>query len=103
YGYWFMFELSVFVVLPAFLLAYGVRYKNITITRWTAFLAVIGIVLNRINTSVIAFNWNAPERYYPHWMEVTITIGIITMEVLAFRWIVNRMAILYDHPEYKNH
>jgi Ni/Fe-hydrogenase subunit HybB-like protein len=100
YGYWFMFELSVFVLLPAFVLAYGVRYKNISITRWTAFLAVIGVVLNRINISVIAFNWNAAERYYPHWMEVTITIGIITMEVLAFRWIVNRMAILYDHPDY---
>jgi Ni/Fe-hydrogenase subunit HybB-like protein len=92
----------VFVLCPAFVLAYGVRYKNITITRWAAFIAVIGVVLNRINTSVIAFNWNAAERYSPHWMEVTITVGIITMEVLAFRWIVNRMAILYDHPEYES-
>jgi hypothetical protein len=33
-------------------------------------------------------------------MEVVITVGIITMEVIAFRWIVNRMAILYDHPDY---
>jgi hypothetical protein len=24
------------------------------------------------------------------------------MEVLAFRWIVNRMAILYDHPDYES-
>jgi Ni/Fe-hydrogenase subunit HybB-like protein len=102
YGYWFLFEMLVFVLCPAFVLAYGVRYKNITITRWSAFLAVIGVVLNRINTSVIAFNWNAAERYSPHWMEVTITVGIITMEVLAFRWIVNRMAILYDHPEYES-
>ena len=102
YGYWFLFEMLGFVLLPAFLFAYGVRYKKISLTRWTAFLAVVGVVLNRINTSVIAFNWNAAERYYPHWMEVTITIGIITMEILAFRWIVNRMAILYDHPDYKS-
>ena len=102
YGYWFLFEMLVFVLCPAFVLAYGVRYKNITITRWSAFIAVIGVVLNRINTSVIAFNWNAAERYSPHWMEVTITVGIITMEVLAFRWIVNRMAILYDHPDYES-
>jgi Ni/Fe-hydrogenase subunit HybB-like protein len=102
YGYWFLFEMLVFVLCPAFVLAYGVRYKNITIARWAAFIAVIGVVLNRINISVIAFNWHAAERYTPHWMEVAITVGIITMEVLAFRWIVNRMAILYDHPEYES-
>jgi Ni/Fe-hydrogenase subunit HybB-like protein len=64
---------------------------------------VAGVVLNRINISIIAFNWNTAERYYPKWTEVVITIGIITMGVLAFRWIVNRMAILYDHPEYPSH
>ncbi|MDH5768966.1 MAG: polysulfide reductase NrfD [Nitrospirota bacterium] len=102
YGYLFLFELMGFILLPAFLFAYGVRYKNGKVTRWTALLTVVGIVLNRINTSIIAFNWNAPERYYPLWTEVVITIGIITMGVLTFRWIVNRMAILYDHPEYKS-
>lgn len=102
YGYWFLFEIMIFVLLPAFLFAYSARYKNVKMARWTAFIVVIGIILNRINTSIIAFNWNAIERYYPHWMEITITIGIITMEVLAFRWIVNRMAILYDHPDYNS-
>lgn len=101
YGYWFIFEILVFVFLPAFLFAYGVRYRNVKVTRWTALLTVIGVVLNRINTSIIAFNWNAPERYYPLWTEVVITIGVITMGVLTFRWIVNRMAILYDHPDYE--
>jgi Ni/Fe-hydrogenase subunit HybB-like protein len=102
YGYLFLFEMLVFVVLPAFLFAYGARYKNVRITRWTAVLTVFGIVLNRINTSVIAFNWNAPERYYPLWTEIAITVGVITMGVLTFRWIVNRMAILYDHPDYES-
>jgi len=102
YGYLFVFEILCFVILPAFLFAYGARYRNVRVTRWTALLTVTGIVLNRINTSIIAFNWNAPERYYPLWTEVVITIGVITMGVLAFRWIVNRMAILYDHPDYES-
>ncbi|MCX5719009.1 MAG: polysulfide reductase NrfD [Nitrospirae bacterium] len=102
YGSWFLFEILGFVLLPAFLFAYGVRYKNVKVTRWTAFLTVIGVVLNRVNTSIIAFNWNAPERYYPMWTEVVITIGVITMGVLTFRWIVNRMAILYDHPAHES-
>ena len=100
YGYWYLFEILGFVLLPAFLFACGVRYQNVGLTLWTAFFKVIGIVLNRVNTSLIAFNWNAPERYYPLWTEIVITIGVITMGVLTFRWIVNRMAILYPHPQY---
>lgn len=101
FGYWFLLEVMGFVFLPAFLFAYGVRHRNVKVVRWTALLTVIGIILNRINTSIIAFNWNASERYYPMWTEIVITIGIITMGILTFRWIVNRMAILYDHPHYK--
>ncbi len=97
-----MIEMLGFVLLPAFLYAYGVRYRNVKVTRWTGVLTVFGIVLNRVNTSLVAFNWNAPERYYPLWTEIILTIGVITMGVLAFRWIVNRMAILYDHPDYKS-
>ena len=103
YGYWFLFEVAAFILLPAFLFAYGVRYRNVTVTRRTALLSVTGVVLNRINTSLIAFNWNAAQRYYPMWTEIVITVGIITMGVLVFRWIVNRMAILYDHPDYESH
>ena len=102
YGYWFLLEVLGFVFLPAFLFAYGVRYKNVKVIRWTALLTVVGVVLNRVNTSIVAFNWNAAERYYPKWTELVITIGVITMGVLAFRWIVNRMAILYDHPDYES-
>jgi Ni/Fe-hydrogenase subunit HybB-like protein len=102
YGYWFLLESLGFILLPAFLFAVGARYRHISMTRWTALWTVLGIILNRLNTSIIAFNWDAMERYYPHWMEVVITVGIITMEVLAFRWIVNRMAILYDHPDYRD-
>jgi Ni/Fe-hydrogenase subunit HybB-like protein len=102
YGYWFLFEIVCFVILPAFLFAHGVRYGNVVVTRWTALLTVIGIVLNRVNTSLVAYNWNAPERYYPLWTEVMLTIGVITMGVLTFRWIVNRMAILYNHPDYES-
>lgn len=102
YGYWFLFEILGFILLPAFLFAYGVRWRNIKVVRVTALLTALGIILNRINVCLIAFNWNAAVRYYPSWMEVIITIGIITLEILAFRWIVSRMPILYDHPDYES-
>lgn len=101
HGYWFLLEVLGFVLLPAFLFAYGVRHNNVKVVRWTALLTVIGILLNRINMCIVAFNWNADIRYYPSWMEVVITLGIITLEILLFRWIVNRMPILYDHPAFE--
>jgi Ni/Fe-hydrogenase subunit HybB-like protein len=100
YGGWFAVELLGFVMLPSFLFAYGARRSNITLVRWTAALTVVGIVLNRLNVCIIAFNWHSAERYVPSWMEVWTSLTIITIGVLVFRWIVNRMPILFEHPTY---
>lgn len=103
YGKWFLVELLGFVALPCFLYAMGVREKNIRLIRWTAAWTVLGIILNRLNISVIAFNYHLPadERYYPHWMEIGISIFIVTVGIIAYRFIVTRMPILYEHPDYK--
>jgi Ni/Fe-hydrogenase subunit HybB-like protein len=100
YGRWFLVELLGFVLLPCFLLAHGARERNVALTRAAAALTVVGIVVNRLNVSLIAFNWNGPERYVPSWMEVMTTITIITLGLLTFRWIVNRMPVLREHPQY---
>jgi Ni/Fe-hydrogenase subunit HybB-like protein len=68
YGAWFLVELIGFVALPALSYGIGVREKNTKIIRWTAVWAVLGIILNRFNVSLIAFNYRLPaaERYFPH-------------------------------------
>jgi Ni/Fe-hydrogenase subunit HybB-like protein len=101
YGYWWLVEVVGFVLFPAFLFAIGVRNDNAKLIRTTAVITVIGIALNRVNQSIICFNWNIEDRYVPHWMEITITVTIITIGLLTFRWIINRMPILYDHPDYE--
>jgi len=52
---------------------------------------VLGVVVNRLNVSVIAFNWNVTPRYVPSVMEILTTITLVTMGVTVFRWVVNRM------------
>ncbi len=103
YGIWYLVELLGFVGLPCFLYALGVREKNLVLIRWTAVLTVIGVVLNRLNISLIAFNWHLPssERYFPHWMEIVISAFIVTLGLVAYRFIVSRMPIFYEHPDYK--
>ncbi len=99
-GHWFQVELLGFVLLPCFLLAHGVREGNVRLVRAAAVISVLGIVINRLNVSLVAFNWDVPDRYFPSGMEVVTSITIITLGVLTFRWIVNRMPVLREHPEY---
>jgi len=105
YGAWFLFEMLGFVALPAFLYAVGARDKNTKLIRWTAAWTVLGIVVNRLNVSMVAFNYHLPssERYFPHWMEIAISVFIVTVGILVFRFIVTRMPILYEHPDYESH
>ncbi|MBW1855350.1 MAG: Ni/Fe-hydrogenase cytochrome b subunit [Deltaproteobacteria bacterium] len=104
YGLWFLVELIGFVALPCFFYAVGVRDKNLTVIKWTAVWTVIGIIINRFNISLVAFNYHLPadERYFPHWMEIGISIFLVTLGLIAFKFIATRMPIFYQHPDYED-
>jgi len=103
YGAWFLLEMLGFVALPAFFYAVGARDRNKKLIQWTAGMTVLGIVLNRFNVSLVAFNYHLPaaERYFPSWMEIVISVFIVTIGLVAFRFISSRMPIFYEHPDYK--
>jgi Ni/Fe-hydrogenase subunit HybB-like protein len=101
YGAWFLVELLGFVLLPCFLFAHGARTLNVRLVRVAAVIGVTGVVLNRLNLSVITFNWHMHSRYIPHWMELVMTVTIVMMGILCFRWLVNRAPVLAEHPDYK--
>lgn len=104
WGAWWLVEMIGFVALPSFLYAMGVREKSTRIIRIASFFAVAGIVLNRLNVSLVAFNWQLPadQRYFPDWMEFAISIFIVTLIVTAYRFIATKMPVLYEHPDYKD-
>ena len=85
------------------LFAVGYRERRLVMVRAAAVITVIGIMLNRFNVTFIAFNWNRPtaETYFPSWMEIWVTVAFITFAVVAFKWIANRMPIMYEHPDWK--
>jgi Ni/Fe-hydrogenase subunit HybB-like protein len=104
YGIWFLVEVLGFVALPCLLFTMGFRDKNLGFIKSAAILSIIGVVLNRLNVSIITFNWQKPlcERYIPSWMEVMLSIFMVTCLVLVFKFIVTRMPVFYDHPDFKN-
>lgn len=102
-GSWYLLEVVGFVLVPAALYVYAVRTEIVRIAQVAAFLTAIGIVLNRLNISVIAFKWYEANRYYPSVSEIVITLAVVSMELWVFRWFVSRMAILREHPAFPEH
>ena len=104
WGLWFLVELIGFVVMPAFMYALAARERNLRLVRWASVLAVLGVVLNRLNISVVAFNWHLPsaDRYFPSWMEIAISLFVVTIGVVIYRFVTTRMPIFYEHPDYQN-
>jgi Ni/Fe-hydrogenase subunit HybB-like protein len=93
WGFWYLLEIVGFVLVPCFMYAYGVRNKNLGVIKVAAIATVLGVILNRLNITMIAFNWYAVNRYYPSWQEIVITLMVVFIEVWVFRWIVTRMPV----------
>ncbi|MDD4374742.1 MAG: polysulfide reductase NrfD [Bacteroidales bacterium] len=101
-GYWFMFELLGFVLLPMLLFFQSYRTQNITMIKVASVLTLLGIVLNRMNVSIIAFQYEAAVRYVPTWQEFIVTLTIIFIEIWVLRWIITRMPVLRKSPDWVN-
>jgi len=101
-GYWFLVEMIGFVIVPMFLFYYSSRRSNILIIRIAAIMTMLGIIINRLNVTVIGFRWDAAVHYVPSWMEIVVTLTVIFTEIWIFRWIITRMPVLRESPAWVN-
>ena len=77
------------------LLPLAVKNRWAGLVRFAAVISVLGIIWNRLNTSMIAYNWELyPE--IPHWKEVWICITIYSLYFLTYRFILYRLPIVYE-------
>jgi Ni/Fe-hydrogenase subunit HybB-like protein len=93
WGFWYLVEMIGFVLIPCFMFAYAVRNRKIGLVKVASVITVLGVILNRLNVSIIAFKWDAVNKYYPSWEEIVITLMVVFIEVWVFRWIVTRMPV----------
>jgi len=97
-GYWFLVEMIGFVFIPMIMFFYSYRTVNIFMVRFAAILTMIGVVMNRLNVTVIGFRWDAAVHYVPSWMEIVVTLAVIFTEIWIFRWVIHRMPVLSESP-----
>ncbi len=101
-GKWYLVEMLGFVLFPMVLFIISYRTFNIPLARIAAVLTMLGVILNRLNVSVIGFKWDMAIRYIPSWMEFIVTLAVIFTEIWIFRWVINRMPVLRDSPSWVN-
>jgi hypothetical protein len=99
-GYWYLVEIIGFVVLPMLLFFSSYRNRNILLIKIASIITMVGIIINRLNVTVIGFRWDADIRYVPSWMEVVVTLAVIFTELWIFRWVINRMPVLRESPSW---
>ncbi|MDX1674277.1 MAG: NrfD/PsrC family molybdoenzyme membrane anchor subunit [Longimicrobiales bacterium] len=94
WGAWYLLEIVGLVAVPAVLFIRGYRTENLPMIRAASLLTLAGILVNRLNVSVIAYRWYDPAHYIPSWMEFAVSLAVIAAELWVFRWVVNRMPVL---------
>lgn len=99
-GAWYLVEMIGFVIVPMVLWFVAYRKRNISLIKVTAVVTMIGIIINRLNVTVIGFKWDAVNHYVPSWMEIVVTLTVLAIEMWIFRWIVRRMPVLRESPSW---
>ncbi|MCX6270891.1 MAG: polysulfide reductase NrfD [Bacteroidetes bacterium] len=100
YGYWYLLEMLGFVLLPMLLFFYSYRRRNLLLIKVASIMTIIGVILNRLNVTVIGFKTDMDVRYVPSWMEIVVTLAVIFTEIWIFRWVVRRMPVLRESPSW---
>ena len=95
WGSWYMLEMFLGVILPITLFCIAIRKNSVSLVRFTAFLTVFCLILNRLNTALISFNWNLYQEI-PHPLETIISVTIFFLFITVYRFILYRLPILYS-------
>ena len=99
-GLWYLTEMIGFVMLPMMLFYYSYTRNSLMVARIAAIVTMAGVIMNRLNVSVIGFRWDETVRYFPSWMEFVVTFTVIFTQIWIFRWVINRMPVLREPPSW---
>jgi Ni/Fe-hydrogenase subunit HybB-like protein len=84
----FSLELLLGVIIPLRMFLSPKVLKSPPLLFTASALVVLGVLLNRINNFIVAYNPPySTKSYFPSFGEISVTIGFVAMLVLAYRFI----------------
>ena len=89
----FIGELSVSAVIPAALMLFRRVRASVAGLATAASLTVFGMILNRLDACIVVFQRPAGAGYFPSWMEIAVSLGLVAAGVLAFLFAVEHLAV----------
>ena len=92
----FVAELAVSAVVPATLMLVPRVRHSVAGLATAAGLTVFGMVLYRLDTCIVVFARPAGMGYFPSWMEIAVSLGLVAAGILAFLFAVEHLAV-YEH------
>jgi len=95
YSMMFLLEMALFLAPALLLLSRRGRY-NPGIELISAILMMLAGSLYRFDTFLVGFNPGPGWSYFPTIPEMTVTIGFVAFEVLAYLFIVKQFPILHS-------
>jgi formate dehydrogenase iron-sulfur subunit len=91
-------EIIIGVILPLILFLSPEIIKTKSGLLWASTLVIIGLIWNRINVAIVGVIVEKWETYYPYWIELFISIGVVAIGLIVFKWAVENLPI-YEHDK----
>lgn len=96
----FILEMLMSVLVPVALFSIP-RVRASAGAQWSgSFLVVVGIVFNRINVGGLTMLSATGDHYLPSWMEIAISLGVVSLAALAFLFAIERFHIWDKRPRH---
>lgn len=95
----FMFELFVSALLPAVLLAIRRVRTSVAGMGVCSVLTVMGMMGYRFNICIVTFTRPDGLPYLPTWMEIVVSLGVVSGAILTFIFFVEHLRVYEDEPE----
>ena len=90
--FWFWVELVLGFLVPSIILL-GPGRINATLRQRGAILAVFGVVLNRLNSTLTGMISGVGAAYFPSWQEIFISLAVVSAGILIFQAIVQMLPV----------
>lgn len=91
-------EITIGLILPITLFLTPDIIKTRSGLLWASSLVIIGLIWNRINVAIVGIIVEKWDSYSPYWTEIFITIGVINIGLIVFKWAVENLPI-YEHDK----
>jgi len=93
-------EILISAVLPALLLSISRVRSSLAGLGMSAAMVVVGFIMNRVNLAIISMIPTTGSGYFPSWMEIAVSLGIVSAAALVFFFFVEHFGV-YEHLPFR--